>query len=57
MARLPDTLSFALWIVVACWVVAIIAYLVGGPTDLIIPLFILGVFTGIVEWLLRNNTR
>ena len=57
MARLPDTLSFALWIVVACWVVAIIAYLVGGPTDLVIPLFILGVFTGIVEWLLRNNTR
>jgi hypothetical protein len=41
MARLPDTLSFALWIVLACWVVAIIAYLIGGPTYLIIPLFFL----------------
>ncbi|MGB8631332.1 MAG: hypothetical protein WCD69_18435, partial [Xanthobacteraceae bacterium] len=55
MARLPDTLSFALWIVLACWVVAIIAYLIGGPTYLIIPLFFFGVFTGIVEWLLRHN--
>jgi hypothetical protein len=35
---------------------AIIAYLFGGPTDLIIPLFVLGVFTGIVEWLLRHKT-
>jgi H+/Cl- antiporter ClcA len=57
MARLPDTLVYALWIVGACWVVAIIAYLVGGPTDLIVPLFFLGVFTGFVEWLLRHNTN
>ena len=56
MARLPDALSIALWIVVACWVVAIIAYLFGGPTDLILPLFVLGTFTGLVEWLLRHNT-
>jgi H+/Cl- antiporter ClcA len=55
MAGLPDP-SIALWIVAACWVVAIIAYLVGGPTVLIIPLFVLGVFTGIIEWLLRRNT-
>jgi hypothetical protein len=56
MAQLPDTLSYALWIVFACWVVAIIDYLIGGPRYLIIPLFFFGVFTGIVEWLLRHNT-
>jgi len=56
MAPLPDTLLIALWIVGACWVVAIIAYLVGGPTELIIPLFVLGAFTGVAEWLLRHNT-
>jgi hypothetical protein len=54
MVRLPDP-SIALWVVVACWVVALIAYLVHGPTYLIIPIFVLGVFTGIVEWLLRRN--
>jgi hypothetical protein len=56
MARLPDALSIALWIVAACWVVAIISYLFGGPTDLILPLFILGIFTGVAELLLRHNT-
>jgi len=56
MVRLPDP-SIALWIVVACWVVALIAYLVHGPTFLIIPLFVLGVFTGMIEWLLRRNTN
>jgi H+/Cl- antiporter ClcA len=56
MAPLPDALLIALWIVGACWAVAIIAYLVGGPTELIIPLFVLGAFTGVAEWLLRHNT-
>lgn len=57
MAPLPDALSIALWIVIACWVVAIIAYLVRGPTNLIIPLLVLAVFTGVLEWLLGHNTR
>jgi hypothetical protein len=55
MAPLSDALSIALWIVGACWAVAIIAYLTGGPTELITPLIVLGTFTGMVEWLLRQS--
>jgi hypothetical protein len=57
MARLPESLSIALWITGATWGLAIVAYLLGGSTEWILPLFIFGVLTGMVEWIMRRKTQ
>jgi hypothetical protein len=55
MKRLPDSLAIALWTVGSCWLVAIMAYVFGGPTELIIPLVMVGILTGLAEWTLRRQ--
>ena len=57
MAKLSDSLAIALWIVGSCWMLAIIAYAFGGSTEWILPLFILGLATGVAEWLLRRAEK
>jgi hypothetical protein len=57
MARLPDSLSIALWITGAIWGLAIFAYLLGGSTKWILPLLTLGVLTGIAEWIMRHRAQ
>ena len=57
MARLPDSLAIGLWITGSCWVLAILAYLFGGSTEWIFPLFMFGVFTGIAEWIMSRNVK
>jgi len=57
MERLPDSLSIGLWITGATWLLALLAYLIGGSTEWILPLFVFGVLTGIAEWLMRRNAR
>lgn len=57
MGRLPDSLAIALWVVGSCWVLAIVAYISGGSTELILPLFVLGVLTGIAEWVMRKKEK
>jgi hypothetical protein len=55
MNKLPDSLAIAFWVVGACWLVAIMAYAFGGPTELIVPLVMLGILTGVAEWALRRR--
>jgi hypothetical protein len=55
MQRLPNSLAIALWVVGACWTVAIFFYLFGGPEELILPVVALGIFTGLAEWYLRRS--
>jgi len=55
MERLPESLSIALWITGSCWVLAVVAYAFGASTEWILPLFILGLVTGIAEWVLRRG--
>lgn len=57
MARVPDSLAIALWIVGSCWALAIVAYAFGASTEWIFPLFIFGTLTGIAEWVLRQNAK
>jgi hypothetical protein len=57
MARLPDSLAIALWIVGSCWALAIATYAFDGSKELILPLTVLGVLTGIAEWVLRRKAR
>jgi hypothetical protein len=57
MERLPDSLAIGFWITGSTWVLAILAYLFGGSTEWILPLFVLGVLTGIAEWLMRQRAK
>jgi hypothetical protein len=55
MTTHPDSLTIALWITGSCWILAILAYLLGGSVEWILPLFLLGALTGIAEWVLRQK--
>ena len=55
MEKLPESLSIALWIAGASWAFAILAYVFGASTEWILPLCILGLVTGIAEWVLRRG--
>lgn len=55
MDRLPNSLAIALWIVGACWIVAIIGYIFGAPSELIFPLVAVGILTGLAELYLRRT--
>ncbi len=57
MNRLPDSRAIALWVVGSCWALAVLAYVFGGPMELIIPLFAVGVLTGIAEWVIRQKQK
>jgi len=57
MERFPETLFIALWIVGSCWLLAILAYLLGASREWIVPLFVLGLLTGIAEWVVRRKPR
>lgn len=57
MGRLPESLSTALWIVGSCWALAIMAYAFNTSAEWILPLFILGLATGIAEWVVRRAGR
>ncbi len=57
MERLPEPLSIALWIVGACWALAIIGYAFGAPSEWIFPVFLLGLITGVAEWVLRRQSK
>jgi hypothetical protein len=54
MKTLPDSLTIAMWVAGSSWALAILAYLLGGPIEWILPLVMLGVLTGIAEWVLRR---
>jgi hypothetical protein len=57
MERLPETLSIALWVVGACWTLAIVGYAFGVSTEWIFAVFMFGLLTGATEWLLRGNAK
>jgi hypothetical protein len=55
MERLPDSLAIAVWITCSFWLLAMLAYFVGGSTEWVLPLFAFGVLTGIAEWIMRRE--
>jgi hypothetical protein len=57
MTGIPDSLAIALWVVGSCWALAIIAYLIGGYEEFILPLVAFGILTGAAEWVLRRNAK
>jgi hypothetical protein len=57
MERLPESLSIALWIVGSCWALVIVGYVFGASREWLLPLFMLGLLTGIAEWVLRRKAE
>lgn len=55
MERLPDSLVIAVWITGSSWLLAMLAYVVGGSTEWVLPEFLLGLLTGIAEWVMRRK--
>jgi hypothetical protein len=55
MERLPDSLAIAAWITGSCWLLAMLAYFIGGSTEWVLPIFLLGLLTGIAEWVMRRK--
>jgi len=51
MTNLPASLSIALWIIVAVWLLAGLALAFDLPGEFVWAPFIIGLFTGVVEWL------
>jgi hypothetical protein len=58
MARLPTSLSIALWLVGSTWAVAILAHVFDAPHEIVYAALTFGLLVGIVEWLvLRGSNR
>jgi len=49
MARIPDSLSIALWLIGSLWIVGLIAYLGDAPGSLVAATFFAGLIAGGLE--------
>ena len=57
MEKLPDSLAIGLWITGSNWALVLLAWLFGASTEWLLPLFILSLFAGVAEWVLRRDIR
>ncbi|MBS0549428.1 MAG: hypothetical protein JSR24_16860 [Proteobacteria bacterium] len=57
MAKLPDSLSIALWIVGSTWLVALLALAFDVSTEIVEMTLIVGLGAGLSEWLLRRRDK
>jgi len=54
---LPPSLSIALSLVAALWVVAIAAHALNAPREIVYAAFAVGVLCGVAEWIAIRDTR
>lgn len=58
MAKLPSSLSIAIWLIGSTWAVAILAHVFDAPREIIYAALAFGLLAGIIEWLaLKENNR
>ena len=58
LSHLPPSLSIALWLVAAVWLVAIAAYALNAPAEIVHAAFVVGLLCGVVEWFaIRGHRR
>jgi hypothetical protein len=55
MARLPTSLSIALWIVGSCWALGILAVRFDMSGEVVWAAMLFGIVVGIYEWLSRRQ--
>lgn len=54
MKTVPASLTIALWVTGCSWALALFIYILGGPAEAILPIAVLGIFTGVIEWAQRQ---
>jgi hypothetical protein len=57
MARLPTSLSIAIWLVGSTWAVAILARVFDAPHEIVYAALAFGLVTGMIEWILRGSNQ
>jgi hypothetical protein len=58
MARLPSSLSIAIWLIGSTWAVAILAHVFDAPHEVTYAALAFGLLAGLIEWLvLREGNR
>ena len=57
MARLPESLSIALWIVGATWLLAVVALAFGLDKEIVWAALMFGLVAGLSEWVARRTKR
>ena len=57
MTGLPTSLSIAVWLVGAIWLIAIAGRLLGAPADIVLLTLGAGVLTGVAEWIAVERRR
>ena len=55
MTGIPNSSVIALWVTASFWAVFLVAYVVGGPPDLVFPLLPFGMLTGTAAWSLGSK--
>jgi hypothetical protein len=55
MTGIPNSAVIALWVTASFWAVPLVAYLVGGPPDLVFPLLPFGMLTSTAAWSLGSK--
>ena len=51
MARLPTSLSIAIWLVGSTWAVAILVHIFDAPHEIVYAAPAFGLVAGMIEWL------
>jgi hypothetical protein len=49
--HLPPSLAIALWLTGAMWLVGLLAYRFGLPSEFVASIFIIGSVAAVIEWL------
>jgi hypothetical protein len=57
MAKLPPSLSIALWIVGSIWLVAIVAHIFDAPHEIVYAALAFGLLAGVAEWLAIKGSK
>lgn len=57
MDPLPVPLAIMIWLVGGAWVVALMAYILDAPVELVWLIVFLGTGTGLVEWVRLGHKR
>ena len=56
-SSLPASLSIALWLTGAIWLLAIVAHVFDAPHEIVYAALVFGVFSGVVEWVVGRGRR
>jgi hypothetical protein len=57
MAKLPTSLSIAIWLVGSTWAVAILAHVFDAPHEIVYAALAFGLVAGMIEWLILGGSN